>query len=168
MRSLKTLLFLLFLSWSSQSNAIQDEPFQKNILKGNHELGIEGYFYADDEYSMLSVSGAYRYFFFDRFSFGVIGNHDISRYFQNHSVGASMRYYFAEMGNWAFSFTQNVSLGYNDWRGLALTGQSQLGAHYFVTPELSLGFVLSQDYELREAMGLKPFVTGKIGIQYNF
>ncbi len=158
----------------------QNEPptpeFEKRIRQGDSEISPDMAFgYSSFSGVIFDGSVAYRYFFADNIAIGGILGYGYSDIEKNYRIGLSGRWYFAEVDNWAFSFTQDLIAdhtrrsipGLEKSSSGQFTGVSQLSAHYFFTPNVSLGLSLGYEYNLENNQN-KGALMSRVGLGFNF
>ena len=96
-----------------------------------------------------------RHFLLDRFSLGIVASHEAFGQSSIQRLGLSSRVYFAKFEKWALSFNQEVylrkqklSYPFTSSSTANLEGSSGIGAHWFLTPGISLGAHLDAVYNL--------------------
>ena len=166
-------------SVKSESTQIAGD-FKKNIFKGNKEVNLTGSL-GHNEFTGVytDIDLSYRYFLADKLSLGPILGGYYSDHFRSIDLGVSGRWYFFEVGNWAYSLTQNFV--YSSFRqnipgvtlntGALVNGQTQLSSNYFFTPEVYLGISLEYDYTVsrsRSVYGIDNELTSRIGFGLTF
>ena len=138
----------------------------KRIYEGDMEVGGRANFSYDSLNGLTtSTDLAYRYFFIDRLSLGVIANYTGNKAFDTYGVGLSGAYYFWEYQRWATYFQQDAL--YQRTRSLFGTSEymsfnSTLGAKYFITPEVALDFGITKN------IGDTGGVNSNVGFSISF
>ena len=107
-RSFVALTFLSVQSFaapnvSTSSDVTPQVGVQANILKGNFEAGgTGGIAYSNWGGTQLNLSPTFKYFFMDRFAFGITGSYTTGEAFSMLDMGPSADYYFYQKNQWAF------------------------------------------------------------------
>ncbi|NQZ20298.1 MAG: hypothetical protein HRT44_13730 [Bdellovibrionales bacterium] len=169
--------FCIIFIMSSSMNVYADEASDfggiRNIKSGNTELSLLGDI-SYDSFSGLTMDLDFygRYFFWDNFSLGLKYGRYNGTYHHERRYGLSMNWYFYEVGQWAFSYSQDIYRSQVDgfWGAFdEIRGSSRLGANYFINKNLSLNLGFEHDYSLENFDNISPInFTPKVGITVNF